>query len=74
MSGQCTNPNNCRKCSLDSDIRRYYLLHDAFILKPSAKNENAVVASRNLRIEKVKAASNRSRLQEFLIPPLESKS
>ena len=52
MAGQCTSPNNCRKCSLDSDMRRYYLLHDAFILKPLAKNENAVVASRNLRIEK----------------------
>ena len=56
---QCPRPNNCRKCSPDFDKKHYYLLHDAFILKPAAKNENSVVASRNLRIEKVKAAYNR---------------
>ena len=68
-SGRCLNcwglhlvrlcpRNNCRKCSPDSDKRHHYLLHDAFISKPSAKNENSVVTSSKLRIEKVKAAHN----------------
>ena len=56
MVRQCPSPSNCRKCILDTYIRHYYLLHDAFISKSLVKNENAVVASRNLRIEKVKAA------------------